>query len=164
MPNSTGVERTPPPEKIETEQIKHIYDYTKFHIGLYSTLLTGLIALTGFVKGKDFGQRYGRVLFVIIVVLLVGGIAGALAASRIVYGPWQDGSFCIKDSRFWKKRWFRPEKYGGPSWWSWADISLVLEHYAFWVALFIAIITLSLTETLVPEPVKWAIEFVVARL
>jgi hypothetical protein len=104
------------PVKMELEQIKQIYDYTKFHIGLYFTLLTGLIAFVNFGRGEHVGERHQPVLLVIIFVLLVGGIAGALVASRIVYGPWTKECFDIGASEFWKKRRFghgRAERDGG---------------------------------------------------
>jgi|RhiMethySRZTD1v2_1073278.scaffolds.fasta_scaffold3001602_2 hypothetical protein len=129
------------PEKeqtIDTEKIKHIYDYTKFHIGMYSTLLTGLIALANYTSNRDFGKQYGQILFAIIIILLIGGIAGALAASRIVYGPWSNGSFQITRSEFWKKRRTRKGKK-----WSWADVCLTIEHYSFWIAVAISVITFA---------------------
>jgi hypothetical protein len=129
----TEIEK-PRPLTMEIDQVKQIYDYTKFHIGLYSTLLTGLVAVVTFSKGKDFGQDFRKVILVIIIRLLIGGIAGALAASRIVYGPWQEHQFAIEESRFWKKRWMWPRKSKWKSWWGWADISLAIEHYAFWLA------------------------------
>jgi hypothetical protein len=104
MPMEARTETEKPrPLTMEIDQVKQIYDYTKFHIGLYSTLLTGLVAVVTFAKGKDFALGFRWVLFVIIILLLIGGIAGALAASRIVYGPWHEHQFAIEESRFWKK-------------------------------------------------------------
>jgi hypothetical protein len=143
---STEIEHNldkPRPEKMAIEQVKQIYDYTKFHIGLYSTLLTGLVALVTVIRRQGFGEQYRTVLFIIIIVLLIGGIAGALAASRIVYGPWEEKYFVIEDSRFWEKRWLWPKQFRCKSWWSWADVSLMVEHYAFWLALLIAIVRFS---------------------
>jgi hypothetical protein len=68
------------------EQIKQIYDYTKYHIGSYFTLLTGLIAVATFGNGVGIGERQRTLILIITLVLLVAGIAGALVASRIVYG------------------------------------------------------------------------------
>ena len=129
-------------QTFDTEKIKHIYDYTKFHIGMYSTLLTGLIALASYTQDKTFGQNYGRVLFAIIIILLIGGIAGAIAASRIVYGPWSNGSFQTRDNEFWETK----TKGKGKGWefsWTWADVCLGIEHYAFWIALVISIIAFA---------------------
>src|SRR5438309_1751623 len=92
------------PREMEIEQIKQIYDYTKFHIGLYFTFLAGLVAFKNFGRGENFGERHRTVLFLIIIVLLIGGVAGALVASRIVYGPWRKECFDIEASQFWKKR------------------------------------------------------------
>jgi hypothetical protein len=35
------------------EQLKSVYDYTKFHIGLYTTLITAVIAFRKFVLGAE---------------------------------------------------------------------------------------------------------------
>jgi hypothetical protein len=126
---------------MEIEHIKHIYDYTKFHIGLYFTFLAGLIAFVNFGQGEHFGEQHRTALLVIIFTLLIGGVAGALVASRIVYGPWQKESFVLENSVFWKKRPSR--KSYSTFYWSWADVSLIIEHYAFWVTLFIAIVTFA---------------------
>jgi hypothetical protein len=75
----------------------------------------------------------------IIFVLLIGGVAGALVASRIVYGPWGTDAFDIEDSEFWKKR--PSSKANSSFFWSWADVALIIEHYAFWLALCIALLT-----------------------
>lgn len=137
-----------PPKTIEIEQIKQIYDYTKFHIGMYSTLLTLLIALHTYTEGdKNIGQQYRWVILPLILILLIGGIAGAIAASRIVYGPWKDELFTIEKSWFWKKRPFISRKlnwdWNWTRWFSVAGICLTIEHYAFWAALIFAIVTLT---------------------
>jgi hypothetical protein len=129
------------PLSMEIEHIKQIYDYTKFHIGLYFTFLAGLIAFVNFGRGEHFGEQHRGALLAIIFILLVGGVAGALVASRIVYGPWQKDSFAIERSKFWRKRPLK--KRDSRFYWSWADVSLIIEHYAFWLALSIAIVTFT---------------------
>jgi hypothetical protein len=140
MATKTPRAQKPRPVTMEIEQVKQIYDYTKFHIGLYFTLLTGLVALVTLSKKQNFEQS-GKVLLAIILLLLVGGVAGALVASRIVYGPWTKECFDLQASGFWRK-W--EKQLTRNSWWSWADVCLVIEHYAFWIALFVAIITFAL--------------------
>src|SRR5262245_31590235 len=108
----------PRPLQMEIDHIKQIYDYTKFHIGLYFSFLAGLIALVNFGQDKGLGQQHPRALRGIVFTLLVGGVAGALVASRIVYGPWQKESFFIEHSRFWKKR--PSQKPYSKFYWSWA--------------------------------------------
>ena len=123
------------PRTIKIEQIKHIYDYTKYHIGFYFALLT---ALGGFAKFGNVSAYERSLLTKITFVLLVAGIAGALVASRIVYGPWGTKYFLIDKSWFWKKRWNWPKRWKW--WWSIGDLCLMVEHYGFWLALSIAII------------------------
>lgn len=123
------------PVTMGIEQIKQIYDYTKFHIGLYFTFLAGLVAFVNFGRGEHFGEIHRTALVLIVTVLLVGGVAGALVASRIVYGTWEKELFVLEKSKFWKKRTL------GKHYWSCADVSLWIEHYAFWAALAIAVWT-----------------------
>ncbi len=128
------------PRTIKIEQIKQIYDYTKYHIGFYFVLLA---ALGGFTKfGKDSSPDEKLLFRTITFILLVAGIAGALVASRIVYGPWGTKFFLTDKSWFWKKRnW--PKRWRW--WWSVADLCLIVEHYGFWIALLIAIIGFGFT-------------------
>ncbi|HEX8161070.1 MAG TPA: hypothetical protein VF538_04320 [Pyrinomonadaceae bacterium] len=117
---------------MEKEQVKTLYDYTKFHIGLYSTLITGLIALIsfGFGEARDL---YLSWIKAIIIVLLIAGVFGAIVASRIVYGKWSEDTLATESSRFWKIR-----RLGNIKW-RIADIFTTVEHYAFWIAIVIAI-------------------------
>src|SRR5688572_14248806 len=104
MKNET-IEQSKPlkPRTIKIEQIKQIYDYTKYHIGFYFALLTASGGLAAF--GKEITAHQRSLLQLITLILLVAGIAGALVASRIVYGPWGTKFFLIDKSWFWKKRW-----------------------------------------------------------
>src|SRR5690349_13328789 len=90
------------PRTIKIDQIKHIYDYTKYHIGFYFALLAALGGFARFGRGVSPDERL--LLIRITLVLLVAGVAGALVASRIVYGPWGTKFFLIEKSWFWKKR------------------------------------------------------------
>ena len=123
------------PRSMKIEQVKQIYDYTKFHISFYFPLLA---ALGGFAKyGSDLSSHQRRLLLTLTFVLLFAGVAGALVASRIVYGPWGKRAFLIKESWFWRKRVNWPKSWNW--WWSIADLCLIVEHYGFWLALAIAI-------------------------
>ena len=133
------------PLTIKIEQIKQIYDYTKYHIGFYFVLLAALGGFTRF--GHDVPPDERCLLRTITFVLLVAGIAGALVASRIVYGPWGTKYFLIEKSWFWKKRVNWPKKWKW--WWSIADVCLIVEHYGFWIALSIAIIGFGFNKHLI---------------
>lgn len=137
------------PRTIKIEQIKQIYDYTKYHISFYFALLTASGGLARFAT--NITPRERSALLIITSILLVAGMAGALVASRIVYGPWGKRFFLIEQSWFWKKRWKWPTRWpkwwplkwskNCNYWWSIADVCLILEHYGFWLALFIALFT-----------------------
>ncbi len=105
-------------------------------------LLTGLVGVATYARGRDFGQGFSKVILVIIILLLIGGIAGALAASRIVYGPWQEHLFAIEGAGSGKTAVVATEiqvevlvGVGGHF--------LAIEHYAFWLALLIAILAFA---------------------
>ena len=137
-------EEESPPRTIDVAKIEKIYDYTKFHIGMYSTLLTLLIGIHTYSRGKEIGELYGSVILWVIVMLLVGGIAGAFAASRIVYGKWENEHLVVHDNWFWRWNPLRPKsKYECLRWYSWSGVFLTLEHYAFWFALFYALLALT---------------------
>jgi hypothetical protein len=65
------------------DQLKIIFDYTKFHIGMYTTLIAGII---GVFSNDSFKDHYTGMLPYIrasIVLFVVAGMAGGLIASSI---------------------------------------------------------------------------------
>ncbi len=66
----------------EHEQLKLLFDYTKFHIGLYTTLVTLLIAFIKLGPGEpDLLQQISIALTVLLFVL--AGACGGVVASNI---------------------------------------------------------------------------------
>ena len=118
----------------QLEQLKLLYDYTKFHIGLYGTLIAGFIAILSF--GKDFSTTSLTALKVVIFLLLIAAMSGGVVASSVVdvyqnYGMWKPESSLEK---FWttsigpfKLKWMKAE-----TWWR-------IEHTAFWIAVLIVV-------------------------
>lgn len=103
------------------EQLKLLFDYTKFHITAYLTLASAMIALTT----SAFGQRLKPqpcFVWAAIGFIVVAGAAGGVVASNIPYfanvrkfveteiGPWG----------------LTP--MSGAAW-------MTLEHIAFWLSL-----------------------------
>ena len=83
------------------DQLKQLFDYTKFHIGMYTTLIAAII---GVFANEDLKASYcGMVSYIkfSVVFFLVAGAAGGLVASSIPYfktfeefskenlGPWK---------------------------------------------------------------------------
>jgi len=66
----------------QLEQLKLLYDYTKFHIGLYGTLIAGLIGILKF--GGDFSTTTLIAFKVVVFLLLVAAMSGGVVASGVV--------------------------------------------------------------------------------
>ena len=107
------------------DQLKLLMDYTKFHIGMYITLCTGLIAVLKFLGDKAPG--FNPFLLWTLGLFVVAGAAGGLVGSSIPYfrsfddlmtawlGPW--------DFKWITGRWCTH-----------------LEHSAFWLGILVAVI------------------------
>ena len=119
---------------MQLEQLKTLYDYTKFHIGLYGTLLAGFMAISGFASGISRTSLLG--LKLAIFLLLIAAMSGGVVASSIVdvyqnYGVWkQDADL----KRFWTTHLgpFKMQLMPAKVWWC-------IEHTAFWVAVLIVV-------------------------
>lgn len=67
------------PIDFEHEQLKRLYDYTKFHIGLYATLITALLALMS-IGAKAVPEEYKWWVFTMAVAFLFAGACGGIVA------------------------------------------------------------------------------------
>src|SRR5262249_26092041 len=68
--------------EIQLEQLKLLFDYTKFHIGLYTTLTAAYIALITSEYGKKFLVPNRVFVWSAVVMFLVAGLAGGIIASN----------------------------------------------------------------------------------
>ncbi len=106
----------------ELEKLKLLYDYTKFHVGIYITS-DGILAALIAASDKDFPLQFNRTwLIAAVIFIAIAGFAGGVLLSSMCH----ENSLAV----FWGKelgpfraRWWRAEK------WSY------LEHTAFWVAI-----------------------------
>ena len=126
-------------EKIELSAEKNakqkslelLFDYTKFHIGLYLTLTTAYVGIaTAKLDGKPIFPLHEGFLWPIVLAFAIAGLAGGVIASSITQssarssaeflsqpiGPWE-----IKMFHFRAKTW------------TW------LEHTSFWIGLILAV-------------------------
>jgi hypothetical protein len=118
----------------DLEQLKLLFDYTKFHIGLYATVATifgGLIA----TSDKSPLKFVPWLLFLSVIFICVAGLAGGLIASSIPgYGGY---------AAFWKAN-IRPYWWLGGGWrpetWTY------IEHTAFWFAVVFALLSVGLKQ------------------
>jgi hypothetical protein len=120
------------------ERLKLLYDYEKFHIGLYGALMTGFIAILGFGNPQSIWMRVA--LGIAILSLLVAAICGAILASSVIdvygnYGLWSaETDDEAGPNSFWRKK-IGPSK--GEWWetWKWWRLG----HGAFWTAVFLVV-------------------------
>jgi hypothetical protein len=112
------------------ERLKLVFDYTKFHIGLYTGTAGVLIALATF--GNSFPIPVWLVK-VALGALVVAGMAGGLIASNIPYCRDFEslaGEKAEPLKLWWGFSLFRL-KFGFVAW---------LEHFAFWAAVLTIVI------------------------
>ena len=69
----------------EFERLKLLHDYTKFHIGLYATLITALIALMGFGSEALRPELHFPLKFATVLFVFAGGCGGIVAASSVKF-------------------------------------------------------------------------------
>lgn len=121
------------------ERLKLLYDYEKFHIGLYGAMITGFIAILS-VWTEKLTLLMVLALGVAIILLLVAAICGAILASSVidVYNNYNIWSAEIGDdagpNSFWRKRIGpgRSKCWETSKWWR-------LGHGSFWAAVFIVV-------------------------
>jgi hypothetical protein len=115
---------------LEDKQLERLYDYTKFHIGIYLSAAGGLAAFVGAAaEGKEkptylatlIGSPSALVLSFALMVL--AGIAGAVVATSTIE------STSYKDFLKNKHGAYGVEPFCGKTW-------VTLEHAFFWLSLF----------------------------
>jgi hypothetical protein len=121
------------------KSLELLFDYTKFHIGLYSSLASLYISATGIKFAAGNILKTNRVFFLIAVVcFLVAGVAAGIIASSITQtsarstaeflneriGPWE------------VRRLRRPARQ-----WTW------VEHTAFWIGCVCAALSIICADT-----------------
>ena len=109
------------------EQLKLLFEYTKFHIGLYSTIIALIV---GGIRFKVFILEKACVASFIVIALfflVFAGFAGGVIAGNI-----PTYSSIVK---------FRKTKIGPKKYWTgeqWEEI----EHVVFWVGVFFIFLAL----------------------
>jgi hypothetical protein len=101
------------------DQLKQLYDYTKFHIGMYTTLVTVIIAVFANDTLKQAYSHFVPFMVITLLFFIIAGLFGGLVASSVPFyatfyeftksrlGPWDSKLFpaliCIhlEHSAFW---------------------------------------------------------------
>ncbi|TKB58828.1 MAG: hypothetical protein E8D49_10545 [Nitrospira sp.] len=72
---------------MEDKRLERLYDYTKFHIGIYLSVAAGLLALVGLAAKSEEGQFLAKLigsplaLVGSALAMFAAGVAGAVVAS-----------------------------------------------------------------------------------
>jgi hypothetical protein len=109
------------------DQLKALMDYTKFHIGLYTTLCTLLIGLMGLEGLKGHAMPMLPYFIWTLICFAIAGIFGGLLGSSLPhYTTWTSFTGAKLGP------WFLPDIIPAP----WVASA---EHTAFWLGAIIAI-------------------------
>jgi hypothetical protein len=117
---------------MEDQRLSTLFDYTKFHIGLYATLTSGLFGVIAFAQEHGENSVLAHLLcyakWVAALILLAGAAGGAIASNIPNYKTFDDFSEA-KLNVF------------GSQWGFFKYFNLAhVEHLAFWAAVLLATI------------------------
>ncbi|MGY3532229.1 hypothetical protein [Bradyrhizobium sp. USDA 4452] len=110
------------------EQLKLLMQYTIFHIGIYMSLSTGLVALLGLFPGHAGAMK--TQLLITLGCFVVAGALGGMIAAHIPYSEDLD-KFSKSNIGFFGMTFI-------PAW-----LAMALEHIVFWAGVGIALFGLS---------------------
>jgi hypothetical protein len=109
------------------DQLKSLMDYTKFHIGLYTTLCTILIAVIGLNGLREQVPRMLPYFFLSLICFAIAGMFGGLVGSSLPrFTSWAE----YQQSKL--GPWFLPRIIPAPA-------VASAEHTAFWLGSLIAL-------------------------
>jgi hypothetical protein len=117
------------------ERLKTLFDYTKFHIGLYTTVGAAYIALMTSDYGKKFLTPNKPLVILAVIALLIAGMAGGIIASSCCHETDFDKFMKTHLTPFAKE-----ERLWAPTARHWTNI----EHGAFWVAIIVAVLSFNI--------------------
>jgi hypothetical protein len=119
------------------EQLKLLMDYTKFHIGIYITLCTGLIAVLSVDNLKDYFVPFQPYLFATLVLFAIAAAFGGLVGSSLpMFNTYEE----FKDAKL------------GPfnAKWIPAQWCTHLEHLFFWLGALVTMFGLCQVNKVFP--------------
>jgi hypothetical protein len=112
------------------ERLKALMEYTKFHIGLYTTLCTLLVGVMGLEGLKGHVTPMLPYFFWTLIFFAIAGMFGGLVGSSLPeYKTWED----FTEARL--GPWFSPQGLRIPALWA-----ASAEHTAFWFGTVIALL------------------------
>jgi hypothetical protein len=152
MPGTPEAPETP----ASTKQLEFLFDYTKFHIGIYTTLGTLMVSIMGLepwktAAGQSLLAPHVPSLRVSMLFMLSAGCAGGVIASNIPHAKTFE-AFVEDPLNVWGRQ---AGRYAA---WAW------IEHYAFWMAVVVAASSFLLSPTAWPWVLAAGAVGVVVRL
>lgn len=112
------------------KSLEFLFEYTKFHIGLYLTLTAAFIRAA---EGKAFHFELRRTWFwIAVIAFMTAGLAGGVIASSLTQTSALDSKAFLRERIGpweWKPLHFEARK------WTW------LEHTSFWCGLVCAVLS-----------------------
>ena len=120
----------------EDKQLARLYDYTKFHIGIYLSTAAGIAALLGAEHAgwflSEFVEPNRRELYAALAFMIMAGGCGGVVASSTIE--------CKTFNQFWNA----DHGPAGPGWLKmegrkWA----AYEHRCFWLSLLLLAVTVA---------------------
>ncbi len=117
----------------EDKRLERLYDYTKFHIGIYLSAAAGLTGLLGSIVNQSNGQFLfdlvgaPPLLALALVFMVLAGACGGVVATSITESETFDD--------FWTRK-------QGPAWWRTGPVGatwVAAEHICFWLSLLFSI-------------------------
>jgi hypothetical protein len=118
------------PTRIQDDQLKMLMDYTKFHIGMYTTLCTILVGFLGLYREAGAWTVMRPYLFATLLCFVAAGMFGGIVAANLPH--------CETFEEFERKRL-------GPFGWPLIPSStcISLEHLFFWIGIAAALAGLA---------------------
>ena len=111
------------------KSLELLFDYTKFHIGLYLTLTAAFVTVA---NGRLLTLRAEWIFWVAVACFVVAGLAGGVVASSITQTDARNSAEFLKsDIGPWEWDAFKAR------YWTW------IEHTAFWIGLIFAVFTFT---------------------
>ncbi len=143
--------------KADLKSLELLFDYTKFHIGVYLTLASSFITVASLKRGDDFALPTRRGLVILAMLLfMLAGLAGGVIVSEITQCYGIDRSPPVK--RCTSTREFLAADMGP---WDGTALSLkgrqwtYVEHTAFWAGLLSALGAFLFPGNRDAAPKKW---------
>jgi hypothetical protein len=121
-------------EEAAHKSLERLYDYTKFHIGVYISLTTAYVAFASAKVGEQplVHVKFGFLLFAVLFFMLAGAAGGTVLCSITQTSAVTSRDFLREEISPWNK----PFKMAAIKW-TW------LEHALFWIAVICAVLSLT---------------------